>query len=226
MKKILTFLLLGGCILSLQGCINFSDSEGNSPTKVERITEGDEDFNEDDYITGYYPTLAEAIKHNTLADGKPIDFELVKTIKIIEDEESCIFYGTLFQADDSGEFFAVMRFRTKDKDGKKEYSNPLSYGPLPTEFIDSKLHKNDSVIEEQNMFLNLYSSTYATKTLKNHPNFVWSLSAKKEVQKIKVNNQKPTEVIPFKVEKVQLYFYYFDDLKNNTKDDEFVITIQ
>lgn len=226
MKKILIFLLLGGCILSLQGCINFGNSEENNTTKVEHVTEGDPEFNEDDYIKGYYPTLAEAIKHNTLADGKPIDFELVKTIKIIEDEESCIFYGTLFQADDGDEFFADMRFKTQEKDGKKTYSNPLSYGPTPVEFIDNKVYKHKNIIEEQDSFLSLYSNSYTTKTMKNHPNFAWSLSTKKEVDKIKVNNQKPTEIIPFKIGKKQLYFYYFNDLKNNDKNDEFVITTE
>ncbi|MGX7263789.1 hypothetical protein [Enterococcus crotali] len=221
MKKILTFLLLGGCILSLQGCISFGNSEENDTTGVERVTEGDPELNEDERIKGYYSTISDAIKHNTFADGKPIDFELVKTIKIIEDDESCVFYGTLFQADDDGEFFTVMRFRKKIEAGQKKYSNSLAYTPLPTEFINSKLHKKSTLIEEQKSSLNLYNDPYAIKRVDSYPNFIWSVTAKKDVKKIKVNGQKPTEIIPFKIGKDQLYFYYFDDLKNI---EEFTIT--
>jgi len=218
MKKILAFLLLGGCILSLQGCISFGD-EYNNTTKVEGITEQDSGFNEDEYINNYYSTISEAIKHNNFADGKKADFTLKQTIKIIEDTKSCNFYGTIMQPDGE-EIFVVMRFRLKIMDGKKNYSNPLAYSPS-YDFINNTLYKNKSVVEEQEMFLPINNDPYAIKRVEKYPNFIWSLTAKKDVKKIKVNNQKPTEVIPFKIGKDQLYFYYFDDLKNN---GEFTIT--
>lgn len=225
MRKRITFLLLGVCLLNLQGCISFGDNEGNNTTQIERITEGDPDFNEEDHIKAYYPTIAEAIKNNTFSEGKPADFTWVKTLKLMEDNDSCVFYGIILQPGGE-EIFAQIRFRIQNKDGRKEYSNLLSYGPIPGEFINNRLHKNDSVIKEQDMSLNLYSNTYATKTLKNYPNFAWSLSAKKEVKKIKVNSQKPTEIIPFKLGKEKFYFYYFDNLENNDENEDLVITTQ
>ena len=152
MKKILAFLLLAGCILSLQGCISFGNSETNTTNRVERITEGEEERNEDDLIKAYYPTLAEAIKHNTFLDGDSADFTLVKTIKVVEDQRSCVLYGTIIQPAGK-EIFAVMRFRIQDKDGEKNYSNLLAYTPLPAEFINDHLAKKSSITEEQKIII-------------------------------------------------------------------------
>lgn len=219
MKKFLSFLLLIGCIFSLEGCISFGDENDNN-TIIENTTEHGKDFNEDDYINGFYSTLGEAIKHNNLANGKPAEYTLKQTIKLIEDDESCIFYGTILQPGNE-EIFVVMRFRLQIVNNEKEFSNPLAYSPA-YDFVKNTLYKNKSIIKEQEMFLPINNDPYAIKKVRSYPNFIWSLTAKKDVNKLKVNNQKPTEIIPFKIENEKLYFYYFNDLENQ---DEFIVTI-
>jgi hypothetical protein len=219
MKRFFSFLLLTGCVLGLQGCLSFDDEEDNK-TIIEHTTRDGNSFNEDDHINGYYSTIGEAIIHNNLADGKPAKYTLKQTIKLIEDEDSCIFYGTILQPENE-EIFVVMRFKLRIVNNEKEFSNPLAYSPT-YDFINNTLYKNKGIIKEQEMFLPINNDPYAIKKVAIYPNFIWSLTAKKDVNKLRVNNQKPTEIIPFKIENEKLYFYYFNDLKNQ---DEFIVTI-
>ena len=221
MKRQRLFCLLIASLFSLQGCISFGDGAEGNTNRIERVTEGEGEFNEEENIDDYYPTIAEAIKHNSFTDGKPADYTMVQTIKIIEDKESCIFYGTILQSNGE-EVFGIMRFKTQTINGNKEYSNPLAYSPT-YDFVNNALYKNKSIVDEQEMFLPINNDPYGIKRVASYPNFIWSLTAKKDVFKLKVNNQKPTEIIPFEIENKKLYFYYFNDLENQ---DEFVVTTE
>lgn len=175
--------------------------------------------NKNPLIYAYYSSIDEAVENNTFADGKPADYKIKQKIKIVEDEDYCLLYAVNIQPNGE-EIFSLFMFKIRIKNETKEYSNPISHFPTVRSFIsDSENEKG--IVKAQQEFLSLFNLATKEDKIERYPNFIWSLSTDKYIYQIKVNNQKPTEIIPFKIGKDKLYFYYFDDLKNN---DEFTIT--
>lgn len=217
-RKVAVSLIIGVLFLLIIVELGSAILGKSQPVEDTRTSGTMEIPSEEERINGYYESLDEAMAHNPFTEsGEPADYTIKQTIKLLEDEENLIFYGTIIQPGGE-EVFSRFKFKIKIVDGKKKYSNPIVHLPVLWESVQDA--EKQSIKNGQKMLIALSNKTDVNQAkVKEYPNFVWSLSIDKKIKKIKINGEKPTEIISLKLNDKPIYFYYYLDLDIKEKLD-------
>jgi len=167
--------------------------------------------NPDDYY--YYPTLEEAVAHNTLDKMNNI-MHIGEKIKLFENGQyAVLFFKSTLNGND---LLYVFKFFVKEIDGTSHYSPPIVGSGISweTQKLTVQDMKLDAIGEVR---LCISSDSLRMFKVDDTKNFFWGISQSPKAKNLKIEGQPATEVIPVKMDGDTAYFWYFADLKTDKK---------
>ena len=211
MRRTIFSMIAVGLSLALTGCFplaNRSDAGSSGNGFYETLPPK---LPDPDNFT-YYPTLEEAVAHNT-NEVSTVTY-IGEKIKLFEnDKYAVLFFKSNVHGKDT---LYVFKFYVREIDGSSHYSPPI----VCTDVM-WKAHK-ESVQDMKIDAIGEVRLCIARDNLRifrvdGTKNFFWGISQSPKAMNLKIEGQPATEVIPVKMDGDTAYFWNFADLNTDKK---------
>jgi hypothetical protein len=228
-------LILFGCIVLLFIVWNLlPDGEGNQnePTvSIEANSPEDLDFSRppkvDEKYIQYHDSIEESLAKTTTIFTEP-EFvymrKIHEVVKLFENDQYAVLFYTAVK-DEETEGFNASTFRIrKTKEGGKQYAlltiSPVSAGKNKETYLGACGLKG--MIAGQ-LRLSDFTSEFNVDNPKAR--FIWSICYFEEIHTLKIEGEKPTEIIPYKRFDGTGHFWYYTDLKSDKPSSELKVEV-
>ena len=171
--------------------------------------------------SSYYDSFDEALEHGRDADVEDYKKHVDEVIKRFENERYVTLYFKSIK-DENTECFTLAKFR------KKEIAGKIKYTYLTCNASES--NRNSPVIgtvqdnTEGQLTLSDFEQNVNIEPEKTR--FVYGDSNSKEIYKLRVEGQEPTEIVPYKNFDEQWYFWYYENLENDKAGSQLEVTFE
>lgn len=160
----------------------------------------------------YQDTLQKALEEGRtdLEEETEYQTNVDEVIMSLENEEYIsVFFRSVKDKDQ--ECFTMAKFRKKDIDGETKY---FFISAFPRETEREALYLDDfKEIIGGNLALSDYMQSVNINPAKGR--FIYGENRHKEIYKLEVEGERPTEIIPYKVFGEQWYFWYYENLESD-----------
>lgn len=189
----------------------------NYPSQIDEETIPDAD---------YYDSVEEALQNNSV-NGKNKDADtryqnnIDEVIKKFENDNYIALYFRSVK-DENTECITFAKFKKKEIDNRVKYTFIASI-PLETERDDFFVGTLESLIEGQ---LSLSDYMQDVNIDPENTRFVYGDCHSKKIYQLKVEGQKPSEIIPYEMFGKIRYFWYYENLESDIAGSQLSFTLE
>lgn len=136
-----------------------------------------------------------------------------KVLFLESDTDALLFFiGNFIENKDDSDALVVYKFKVKKEGNQTKYSTPTNTTQIPAE-SEKRIYKRGGSKYEIQTCLNLYNAYQSFNLYPETTRLQWGMSYNKSAPNLIVNGDRPTKVIPIKMDGDDCYFWYYEDLK-------------
>ncbi|MBC1861619.1 hypothetical protein HBP63_11805 [Listeria welshimeri] len=193
---------------------------GDNGTVTKQTIANDDSEEEQEIERSYYNTIEDAVKGSDFAleEGEEVSYTNKKEIKekvlfLESDTDALLFFiGNFIENKDDSDALVVYKFKVKKEGNQTKYSTPTNATQIPAE-SEKRIYKRGGSKYEIQTCLNLYNAYQSFNLYPETTQLQWGMSYNKSAPNLTINGDRPTKVIPIKMDGDDCYFWYYEDLK-------------
>lgn len=172
--------------------------------------------------SSYYDSLEEALEHGqSVKSEEKYQNQIDEIIKRFENDRYVTLYFKSVK-DKNTECFTLAKFRKKEINGNVEYTFLASI-PSESNRTSPVIGRVQDITEGQ---LALSDFMQDINIDPESTRFICGDSNSKEIYKLRVEGQEPTEIVPYKNFDEQWYFWYYENLESDKAGSQLEVTFE
>lgn len=226
--KILSLIILS---IFFVGCSQTTTTTTNNNSKKYNIRTVHDNSHEDKEINiedlEFFDSMEKAVMFEIKERGPKDSNGIKEVIKMLEKDDDCLIF--IIENYDDCDWVLPYKSKTKIIDRKKYYSQPIMMTGVPWK-VTLECHdlvKKDAIRDGKDVFKEQVKDDFIFGGASNNFNIGndvqyirYGMTTDDKVKSMKIDGNPPTEIIPIKLDKDDVYFWYYTNLNVDTSNLE------